>query len=141
MVVFAGTVFFVSLILILVLFALNMREAKTGRYPLGEWRSIADSEAVKLQELARAADLDLRKVPPLAAHFTHIAIHFAALEFANLARHASRRAHALADFVSHKRNFERRETRSEFLRKMSELKNGNGKGNGNGHEADERVEF
>ena len=52
-------------------------------------------------------------------------LHFAALEFAHLARQASRQAHRLADFVSHKRNFERKETRSEFLRKMTELKNGN----------------
>ncbi len=126
MVVFASVVFFVSLLLIVMLFALNMREARSGKYPLAEWRSVADVEAVKLRELALAADLDLRKVPSLVAHFAHVAIHFAALEFAHLAREASRRSHALADFVSHKRNFERRETRSEFLRKMTELKNGNG---------------
>jgi hypothetical protein len=137
MVVFASVVFFVSLLLIVVLFALNMREERTGNYLLADWRSVADIEALKIGELALAADLDLRKVPSLAAHFMHVAIHFAALEFAHIARQASRRAHALADFVSHKRNFERRETRSEFLRKMTELKNGTS----NGQEDEERVEF
>lgn len=135
MIIFASVVFFLSLFLIALLFTLKIREIRTGAYPLVEWRAVADTEAQKLHELALAADLDLRKVPTIATHFIHVAIHFAALEFAHLAREASRRSHALADFVSHKRNFERRETRSEFLRKMSELKNGNG------HETSERVEF
>jgi hypothetical protein len=138
MVIFATVIFFFSLLLIGALFALKLRELRQGRHPLAEWRTAADVEAVKLRELALAADLDLRKVPSLLSHFAQVALHFAALEFAQLARQASRRAHALADFVSHKRNFERRATRSEFLRKMSELKNGEAEV---GQRQEERVEF
>lgn len=135
MVLFAIVAFVVSLLLIVLLFWANLREERTGRYFAPEWRMAADSEALRLKELLDAADVDLRKVPPLLSHLAHVALHFAALEFAKAARSASRRAHALADFVSHKRNFERRETRSEFLRKMTELKNSNGQ------ESTERVEF
>lgn len=125
MLLFAGIVFFVSLVLIIALFALNMREEKTGRYFAPEWRAAADKEALYVRDLLMAADLDLKKVPPLVSYYSHEALRVAALSFARAARRASRDAHRLADFVSHKHNFERKETRSEFLRKMSELKNGN----------------
>ena len=124
MVLFAIIVFFLSLLLIIGLFFLNIREQRTGRYVLVEWRLAADREALHLKELLAAADLDLKKIPPLASYLLNVTIHFAALEFAHLARQASRQSHRLADFVSHKRNFERGETRSEFLKKMTELKNG-----------------
>ena len=137
MAIFAGVVFLLSLALIALLFALNIREARTGRYPLAEWRSIADRDAMRLKELALAADLDMKKVPPFLSDVGHASVHFAALEFARAARAASRQAHRLADFVSHKRNFERRETRSEFLKKMSEYKNGEA----DGQDSDESVEF
>jgi hypothetical protein len=48
------------------------------------------------------------------------------LGFAAFARSSERQAHRLADLVSHKHGFVPRETRSEFLRKMSEHKNGGG---------------
>ncbi len=138
MVLFAGVVFFIACALIIALFYLNIREYQRGYHLIHEWRLVADREALQLKELIRAADLDLKKVPSLLVYVFHVSIHFAALEFAHLARHASRQAHALADFVSHKRNFERKETRSEFLRKMTELKKG---GSENGQESEERVEF
>lgn len=137
MVLFAGIIFLLSLALIAALFALNLREQKTGRYPLSDWRAVADREALQFRELVVAADLDLKKIPPLLAHVAHVALHFAALEFARLAREASKQSHRLADFVSHKRNFERRETRSEFLKKMS----GRNRGDDNGQDTSERVEF
>lgn len=137
MVLFAVVIFFVSLTLIVTLFAMKVREHDTGRYPLSDWRIVADREALQLKELMLAAELDLKKVTPLLAHFGHIALHFAALEFARLAREASKQSHRLADFVSHKRNFERRETRSEFLKKMS----GRRDVNDNGQDTSEPVEF
>ncbi len=135
MLLFAGIVFFLSLLLIATLFALNIREYHTGRHAVLEWRKAADREALQLKELMAAADLDLKKVPPLLAHFAHVCLHFAALEFARLAREASKQSHRLADFVSHKRNFERRETRSAFLKKMTELKNVSE----DGHDDEENV--
>ena len=126
MVLFAIIVFFLALLGIIALFALKMRELRSGHTAIAEWRAAGDREALHLKELLSAAQLDLKKVPPLAVHFAHVVLHFAALEFARAARAASRQAHALADFVSHKHNFQRKETRSEFLKKMSEGKSGNG---------------
>jgi hypothetical protein len=77
-----------------------------------------------MKELLLAARVDLAKVPPELLRFSRIALHEAALGFAYLARLAERRAHRIADFVSHKRHYERRETRSEFLKKVSEGRNG-----------------
>lgn len=133
MIIFATVTFFIALALIIALFALKMREQRSGRTYLPEWREAGDREALHLKELLSAAQLDLKKIPPLAVHWVHVALHFAALEFARAARMASYQAHRLADFVSHKHNFQRKETRSEFLKKMSKRKNGNGNGN-NGHE-------
>jgi hypothetical protein len=136
MVLFAAIVFFVSGVLLVGLFYHNIREYKTGRATLGEWRLVADDQALQLKELIVAADLDLKKIPPIVVHLGHVVVHYAALEFAHLARQASRQSHRLADFVSHKRNFQRSETRSEFLRKMTELK----KATENGQVVDESVE-
>ena len=106
------------------------------------WRDALDSEALHIKGLLSAAELDLKKLPPLFVYWMHGVIHIAALEFARAARAASREAHRLADFVSHKRNFKRRVTRSEFLKKMGERKGGMNGGNGsNGQEQIERVEF
>ena len=125
MMVFAGTIFFLSFAGIVLLFVLKLREERTGRRFAPAWRDALDTEAVHIKGLLMAAELDLKKVPPLVVYWGHVVVHVAALEFARAARTASRQAHRLADFVSHKRNFQRRVTRSEFLKKMSERKNGN----------------
>ncbi|HEY4516630.1 MAG TPA: hypothetical protein VJG64_01675 [Candidatus Paceibacterota bacterium] len=149
MIIFATAVFLLALVGIVLLFVLKMREEKIGHTYLPQWRVVADHEALHLKELLSAAQIDLKKVPPLAVHFAHVALHFAAIEFARAARGASRQAHRLADFVSHKHNFQRKETRSEFLKKMSERKNGlpgqgenghqNGYPHGNGQKGEENV--
>ena len=119
MILFAGIVFFLSLTLIFMLFALKLREMETGKVIAANFKRSADLEALRVKELVFAANIDLKKLPHLAVFWGQEAIHFAALEFARLARGASLRAHQLADFVSHKRNFQRRTTRSEFLKKMA----------------------
>jgi hypothetical protein len=126
MVLFAGIVFFLALIGIIALFAVKFREVDSGVKIGSEWRSALDAEALHVKDLLSAAELDLKKVVPLILYWGHVAIHRAALEFARLARAASSRAHRLADFVSHKRNFRRGETRSEFLKKIAERKNASG---------------
>jgi len=50
----------------------------------------------------------------------------AALGLAASARYLERQAHRLADLVSHKRGFERRETKSEFLKQVTDFKASNG---------------
>ncbi|RJQ35704.1 hypothetical protein C4568_00485 [Candidatus Parcubacteria bacterium] len=139
MVLFAGITFSLALILIITLFAIKLREQRTGTRILPAWRDALDTEAIHIKGLIGAAELDMKKLPPLFLYWTHVVVHIAALEFARAARAASSRAHALADFVSHKRNFKRGQTRSEFLKKMSERKNG--VLSGNGQEQPERVQF
>src|SRR3989344_3902533 len=119
MILFAGIAFFLALTLIVALFAIKLSEERSGRRAMPSWRDALDSEALHIKGLLSAA-----------------------LEFARAARAASREVHRLADFVSHKRNFKRRVTRSEFLKKMGERKGGMNGGNGsNGQEQIERVEF
>jgi hypothetical protein len=123
--IIAIIVFALSLAGIAALFALKHWETRRGSILVPEWRARADVQAEKLKELAAAAWMDLGKVPPEALRVARIMVHEAALGFAALARFSERQAHRLADMVSHKRGFERRETRSEFLRKVAEHKNGN----------------
>lgn len=124
MMLFAGVVFVSALILIVLLFTVKLREARTGRVFARGWRRVLDAEALHIKDLLSAAELDLKKIPPLVMYWGHVATHRAALEFARAARIASWHAHRLADFVSHKHNFQRRVTRSEFLKKVSARKTG-----------------
>lgn len=124
MILFVSIIFFVALFLIAFLFAVKLREERTGHIVARRQREALDAEALHVKDLLSAAELDFKKIPPLCMYWAHVVIHVAALEFARAARAASRRAHALADFVSHKRNFRRRVTRSEFLKKVSERKSG-----------------
>src|SRR3989344_442899 len=126
MLIVAGIGFFVSLLLICFLFALKVREIETGQRIAPGFRAAADREALHIKALLLAVQVDLKKVLPLLVHWGHRATHRIALKFARAARAASLYSHALADFVSHKRNFERSETRSEFLRRMSARRKGGG---------------
>ena len=130
MILFAGIVFFLAFILIVVLFGVKLREARTEHRLLPAWRDALDAEALHIKDLLGAAEVDLKKVPPLVMYWTHVVVHVAALEFARAARTASRRAHLLADFVSQKSHFKRSVTQSEFLKKVNERKNGNNGSNG-----------
>src|SRR5438552_3966393 len=123
---FAAIVFFISLLGIAALFALKHWELKRKAVLLPAWRSRANRRADQLRELVIAGLADLEKLPPAIVHVSRIVIHEAALAFAALARLLERGAHKIADLVSHKRGFEKRQTRSEFLKKVSEHKNGGG---------------
>src|SRR3990167_2351618 len=108
MLIAAGIGFFVSLLAICFLFALKVREIETGRRFAPTFRAVADR----------------KKILPLLVHWGHRVAHLVALKFARIARAASLHSHAFADFVSQRRNFERSETRSEFLRRMSQRRKG-----------------
>ncbi len=118
----AIVLFFASLCCIIALFCLKVRELETGRFVAPRLRSAADRKALHIKELLFAVHVDLKKIPPIMLYLLHVAIHSAALNFASMARSASRKSHQLADFVSHKRNFAPKQTRSEFLRQMSKSK-------------------
>jgi hypothetical protein len=122
----ATVVFFVSFFGIVSLFALKHWELRRERTLAPVLRSKFDARALQFKELLAAARVDLAKVPPFALRLVRVLIREAAIGFAVLARVAERQAYRLADLVSHKHRFEKRETRSEFLKKVSEHKSGNG---------------
>lgn len=121
---YALVIFIVSLLAIAALFTLKYWELRTGRTLLPSLRVKADEQALRLKELLIAALLDLAKLPPNALRLSRYLVHEAALGLAALARIGERQAHRLADTVSYKHRFERRETRSEFLKKVAEGKHG-----------------
>ena len=110
------------------LFALKNREAKTGRVLAPGLRAVADIRALELKALLTKMQEEVEKTPSASVRFARIAVHDMALGFASLARFLEDRAHQLADMVSHKHRFERREPRNEFLKRVGEPKNGNGHG-------------
>ena len=120
----AAVIFALSLIGIMGLFVLKYWELRHARQLLPVWRERADMRANALKELLVAARLDLAKLPPAAVVVGRLLLHRAALAFAALARTSERQAHRLADMVSYKHRFEKRETRSEFLKKVAEHKSG-----------------
>ena len=133
------SVFFASLAGIVLLFGLKAWEEGRENPLAPRFRRALDSGALWCKELLNAGEMWLTKVPSLTAYLTLSTLAFSAVGFARLARAASEAAHKLADFVSHKRNFERRETRSEFLKQVIEHKNGLN-GNGNKKKAQRNVD-
>jgi hypothetical protein len=122
--VFALIVFILSLAGIIALFSLKYWETQHARVLFPELRRRTDVRAIELKESAYSARADLAKMVPEFIRTIRLAIHEGALALAALARFLERQAYRLADLVSHKRGFERRETHSEFLRKIAEHKNG-----------------
>src|SRR3989338_5934595 len=122
----AFIVFFFSFFAIAFLFALKSWEIRSGRVVFAAWRKKADVRALQLKELLEAARLDISKLPPEAVRLSRTLIHQLALGFAAFARGAEGHAHQVADLVSYKHHFEKSDTRSEFLKKVAEHKNGNG---------------
>lgn len=115
-------VFFFSLVGLIAFFAIKRVELRRGAVFFPAWRMRADLEAVRLKGFGAILWADITKIPPAALRAMRSTAHEAALGLAALARMSERGAHRLADLVSHKRGFERRETRSEFLRQVSERK-------------------
>ncbi len=122
----AAVFFFGSFLGIAAIFGLKYWEQRTGRTLVPAFREKIDVRALQIKELLAAARIDIAKVPPALLRLSRFLIHEAALGFAFLARVVERQSYRLADLVSHKHRFEKRETRSEFLKKVAEHKNGNG---------------
>ena len=117
-------IFGISLIAIASLFVLKNWETGSGRVIAPAFRYDADVRAIQLKSRLSHVRLDLARIPPLALLYCRYLIHEGALGFAAFARLSEKQAHRVADLVSHKRTFVTRETRSEFLRKVSDHKNG-----------------
>lgn len=122
----AVVIFFLSLLGIVGLFALKHWEERKQLVVAQDMRARADECALEFKTWLENSRGELKKLPPELLRLSRIAVHEAALGAAASARFIERQAHRLADMVSHKHHFERREPRSEFLKQMTEHKNGNG---------------
>jgi len=110
------------------LFTLKNWEGNRGRAFAPSLRSSADMRALELKGFLLWSRREIGELPPLLVRLARVGVHDLALGFAALASWLERQAHRLADLVSHKHRFERRESRNEFLRRVSEPKNGRGNG-------------
>jgi hypothetical protein len=115
--------FIVSLVLIIGLFAVKHWELSHDSQFYPDLRVRADESALRLKDVLAHSREYAGEIPPLLVRLMSIAVHKGALAFAALARILERSAYKIADFVSHRRYFSPRETRSEFLQKVSEYKN------------------
>lgn len=125
---FSAIVFFLSLLCVVGLFAVKYLENKHERILHPSFRQRADLHAMKLKEFAHLSRGELSKLPPRAIIIAKEVVHASALGIARFAREMEAQAHRLADLVSHKHRFEKRETRSEFLKQVGEhpISNNNG---------------
>lgn len=119
---FAIIVFVSSFLGIVALFALKEREAVSGRTYLPHLRESADREALRMKVLLHAFLHELEKIPPRTALATRALIREGALLTATFAAFLEAQARRLADMVSYKRHFERRDVRSDFLKKVQNAK-------------------
>ena len=121
---FALAVFVLSLLGIVTLFSLKAWELRTSKIIAPEMRERADIKAYEFKKLLARSQEELRKLPPEMVYLARTILHDAALGAASVARFLEGQSHRLANLVSHQRGFERRETQSDFLKNVSEYKNG-----------------
>jgi len=114
--------FSISLIGLILLFGLKFWEEYDRFRFFPKLRRRADEKALALKAvLLRIADM-AKDSPRYFFLILRVIVHAAVVAFANVAGAAERGAHHIADFVSHRHRFERRETNSDFLKKVSERK-------------------
>jgi len=116
--VWAGVIFFLACIGVTALFILRRWENEHGRVLLPGLHHEADLQALKLKMVLFARTRDVEKIVPFLFRLLQRGVRAAAIAFGHLAHWIGERSHALADLVSHKYRFERRETRSEFLKQV-----------------------
>ena len=138
--VFAAVFFFGSLISIAALFGMKSWEVRHDRMMVpARVRTRADRGALRVKALLDLARDEVQRVPPAVVYLVRLLVNETALGTAMLARTLERQAHRLADFVSHKHRFERKESRSEFLRQMNDHAMRDARTGGEGLEKDENI--
>ena len=124
MTLIAVIVFLGSLIGIATLFAFKYREERAGLTFAPALKEFGDIRALDFKAFLMRYRAQLATWPPRTLIFLRSGIRSGALSFASFARILEKQSHHLADLVSHKHGFERRQTRSMFLQQVSEYKNG-----------------
>lgn len=125
MILAAGCLFGFSIFGIIVLFVVKRIEVSRGALIGGSARDSADLFALRVKWVFLVIEWYLSRLPDFLFLLTRHGVRAGALFLARAARYAEAQAYHLADFVSHKRNFERRETKSKYLKQVSDHKNGN----------------
>jgi hypothetical protein len=118
----ALVVFVVALFGLVGLFTLKFLELERNYTIAPGARVWADERALKFKEFLGRSHFEFSKVVPAFIFLLRLGVHELALLFAAFARIMERQAHRIADMVSHKHRFERRESRSEFLKKVGDYK-------------------
>ena len=115
-------VFAFSLVGLALLFVLRLWEHKRGMRLLPELRNWADAQAIALKgKLINIAHF-VENLPKYIGILIRVIVHTSIVGFARIAGTAERAAHNIADLVSYKHTFERRETNSDFLKQVREHK-------------------
>jgi hypothetical protein len=119
----AMTVFFAALALILILFTVKKIEVRRQQRFGENLRQLADAGALRVKASLMTTERYIESLPFFISAIARYGVHIGALSFARLARTLESEAHRLADMVSHKRGFERKETKSKYLKEVSSYKN------------------
>ena len=119
---FAFIGFAASLLILGGLFTLKYIETQKGVLYIPHLRTQTDRYALTVKAVCLATLARIEKLPQEVLALIRFFVHMAALLFARLARAAEVGAHQLADRVSHKHQFKRGESRSEFLKSVREHK-------------------
>lgn len=122
MIILSIGLFVLALVGIVGLFTLRFFEEKNGAKHMPALRARADEYALLCKDWLETLRRDAEYLAPAAARIGRELVHEGALGFASFARMLERGAYALADRVGHKHRFVPRETRNEFLRRVSEYK-------------------
>ncbi len=117
-------IFGLALLSIIGLFVLKSIEVRRGSRLAPTMRDRADAQALRLKEVLLDSRHQIAKLPPFALYVSRLMLHEGALGLASLGRMLEREAHRLADMASSKRGFERKETKSKFLKDVTEYRNG-----------------
>lgn len=117
---FAGAAFFFAFFGLVGLFALKRWEGLHDRILFPEIRRKVDEGALRIKSFMLAVLQNFGTLPYILLYSLRISVHVSAIGFGHLAHWIGERSHSLADLVSHKHRFERREPRSEFLKKVIE---------------------
>lgn len=116
----AGIAFFGALLGIGSLLILKRWEITHSHIFFPDIRATLDTQALRLKVILFTASHNVGSLPPFFLILLQRIVQRGAIAFGHLAHWMGRRSHDLADLVSHKYKFERRETRSEFLKKVIE---------------------
>ncbi len=116
--------FLVTLLLIFVLFAFKRVELARGARFGERGRAAADRGALRLKSQLQNVEGFIENIPWFIGVMVRYGVHVGALSFARLARVSEREAHRLADLVSHRHRFEKKETKSKYLKNVSGYREG-----------------